>query len=57
MTNKSGFLAGGEDGDGNGRRVEGGDELEMYSTDGDKTCVYVISRIRCGSVARAGVCK
>lgn len=29
----------------------------MYSEGGDKTPVYVISRIRCGSVATAGVCK
>lgn len=48
-------LGGGEYG--NGRRVAGGGELGTYSTDGDKTCVCVISRIRCGSVAIAGVRK
>lgn len=32
-------------------------QLEMDSVGGDKTCVCVISRIRCGSVATAGVCK
>ena len=53
MTNKSGFLAGGWEWEG----VEGGDELAMYSTGGDKTCGYVISSIGCGAVPIAGIGK